>query len=486
MSERSHRVLVVDDHEANVDLLCRRLERRGYETVAARSGPEALERIEKERFDLVLLDVMMPGMSGLEVLEAIRRTRSADVLPVIMATAKSGSNDVVEALDAGANDFVTKPIDVDVLLARIRVHLRSASTAPPERVRPAEGVVLERKYELEERIGVGGFGTVYRAKHLSLEKHVAVKILHEHLLESERAVSRFAREGVSACRVQHPNAVAVLDAGTTSEGLPYLVMELLEGHSLDDELDQHAPLRLARCVSLLRPLCDALSAAHAEGIVHRDVKPANVMISRGPAGEEVVKVLDFGIAKLVESHAGGPATLDEIAGTPQYMAPERLLGEPSDHRADIYSVGVTTYVMLTGDFPFTYTSKHVLAQAVHQIQATPRPLRLLRQDLPAEAEEIVMAAIARSPLARPELDALADTLEELSSRWREDDSVLLHRSRRASALGETEHSIPRRAGADEETREPGRKTALDDSGTVASGGGPPPTNEADGTGGKLS
>ncbi|MCZ7680607.1 MAG: response regulator [Sandaracinaceae bacterium] len=340
MTEPRHRVLVVDDHEDNLDLLRRRLERKGYDVGTVTSGPDALGVLEREDIDIVILDVMMPGMSGLEVLETVRRTRSSEELPIIMATAKAESADVIEALDKGANDYVVKPIDLDVLLARMRACLRNVkrpATQPETQL--VMGHVLDRKYELGPKIGTGGFGTVYRATHVSLKNPVAVKILHEHLLGSEKAVRRFAQEGVSACRVRHPNAVAILDAGTTWDGLPYLVMELLDGPTLAQELDSVGVMRLARAAAIASPLCGALEAAHKEGIVHRDVKPANVMLSRDGSGGELVKVLDFGIAKLVESHPGAPATVDEVAGTPQYMAPERLLGEGCDWRADVYSVG---------------------------------------------------------------------------------------------------------------------------------------------------
>ncbi len=444
MGEPRHRVLVVDDHEDNLDLLRRRLERRGYDVGTVTNGADALQVIESGDVDLVILDVMMPGMSGLEVLETVRRTRSAQDLPVIMATAKAESSDVIEALDRGANDYVVKPIDLDVLLARMRVCLRNItprSERPPADSEIGQGSVLDRKYELEDRIGVGGFGTVYRATHVALKKPVAVKVLHEHLLSSEKAVKRFAQEGISACRVQHPNAVAVLDAGTTSSGVPYLVMELLEGPTLAQELEATGVFRLARCASIAAPICAALEAAHREGIVHRDVKPANVVLSQGARGDEIVKVLDFGIAKLVESRAGGPATLDEIAGTPQYMSPERLLGEGCDWRSDVYSVGVTIYVMLTTSLPFVYKSDNVLAQALQQVRDRPRHLSQLRPDLPSDLTSVVMSALDRSPSGRPELAELVGALEHFAASWTEPEWPPVALADALSVFGETAVSV---------------------------------------------
>jgi len=421
LTETSKRILVVDDNEVNTDLLKRRLERRGFVVVTALSGKEALSIVDRQSIDMVLLDVMMPEMNGLEVLQAIRLTRSPTTLPVIMATAKSDNVDIVEALDKGANDYVTKPIDIDVLLARMRVHLRHSSRpSPRSSVPPREigtGVVIDQKYRLAAVLGQGGFGTVYRALHAQLDKEVAVKILHPEYLGSPDIVRRFKQEGVSACRVRHPNAVAVLDAGTTGSGVPYLVMELLEGTSLADELHEKGAMRLGRCVELIDPVCNALREAHASGIVHRDIKPANIMLSRGPNGQEVVKVLDFGIAKLMESQPATANTANQAAGTPRYMAPERLLGEPSDAKADVYSVAVTVFEMLSGTLPFPKFEGNALQQAVKQLQATPTVLLAVRPDLPHDLVRVVMAALARDRKDRPDLDALQAVLNHWSKEW---------------------------------------------------------------------
>jgi len=409
MAEPSKTVLVVDDNEDNVELLARRLERKGYAVLRATGGRQALSMLGSSAVDLVILDVMMPEVTGLDVLRELRKTRSSADLPVIMATAQTDSDDIVRALDLGANDHVAKPIDFDVLLARIRAQLRDSlrpGSKPPS-VAPAASA-LEAKYEMKDRIGTGGFGSVYRARHLALDTFVAVKVLHTHLLDSSAMRQRFTIEGISACRVKHPNAVSVLDAGTTAEGAPYLVMELLEGTTLQDELTRNGVLTVRRTAEIVIPVCEVLEAAHAAGVIHRDIKPGNIMLVRTPRGE-MVKVLDFGIAKLVDEVFDSAVTANnQIVGSPHYMAPERLLARPSDARSDIYSVGAMLYQMLSARFAFG-SGNTPLSQALRQLQGAVGIDRI-RPDLPRSVVEVVMCCLSAEPERRPSLSEVAQTL----------------------------------------------------------------------------
>ncbi len=327
MSDTTATILVVDDLPANRDLMVRRLERSGFNVIAAASGPEALEVVGRGNIDLVLLDIMMPGMTGIDVLRTIRMSRSSAALPVVMVTAKTDSEDVVEALSLGANDYVTKPVDYPVALARIQGHLRTTKAlrveAAPAAIEPRSpaqavpGTVLGGRYRLDQPIGGGSFGTVFRARHLELNRDVAVKILATSAGTDPEALKRFRREGDSACRVQHPNAVAVFDFAVNAGGVAYLVMELLEGHSLEKELEERGPLPARRSALIVIPVCSALAAAHAAGVVHRDIKPSNVFLHRS-GQREIAKILDFGIAKLAaDSALGQSLTVDgSLLGTP--------------------------------------------------------------------------------------------------------------------------------------------------------------------------
>ncbi len=421
MTPSEHTLLVVDDEEMNRDVLSRRLERKGYQVVVASGGREAIDTVAGQPIDLVLLDVMMPEVDGLQVLQVLRRRHSQTQLPIIMATAKGESEDVVRALELGANDYVVKPLDFPVVLARVESQLRSRAAAPksvddqgdrepsPSEVGP--GVTLAGKYRLDALMGSGTFGAVYRARHLELAHDVAVKVLRSAMSADPEALSRFRSEGAAACRLSHPNAVAVHDSGVTGGDVAYLVMELLDGVSLDRELAESGMLAPRRAAELLLPVLEVLAEAHEAGLIHRDVKPGNVFLHRA-RGREVVKVLDFGIAKLMgETATSQQLTRDGLlVGTPTYMAPERLNNEDYDGRSDVYSVGVMLFLMLAGRLPYVAERGDLMALVVQHMR---QPVPSVREHAPgvsAEIEAVVTRALAKSPEERPNARDLARQL----------------------------------------------------------------------------
>ncbi len=409
-------ILLVDDNEVSRLTCSRFLERNGYLVVEAEDGRKALDQLERVRPGLVVLDVMMPGLSGFEVLERIRKDRSAESLPVVMATARDQSGDVVKAFELGANDYVTKPVDFPVLLVRIEAQLRSRRETAPESsgsgvssvLEAAPGTVLEGRYRLESLIGKGNFGEVYRATQLALDRAVAVKLLNADVEPGSDEMVRFRQEGIAACQIDHPNAVEVLDLSFTARGIPYLVMELLRGHSLQNELKRKGRLPPVRCVEILTPVGEVLSLAHGMGIIHRDVKPANIFMHRSKHGE-IVKVLDFGIAKLTGDQAAKKELTPEggILGTPVYMAPERMTGVSSDGKADVYSLGVVLYEMLSGQPPFSDPQRGPFEVIRMHLTEEPPPLADLCPELPAEVAAIVRQALDKEPEERPEAADLA-------------------------------------------------------------------------------
>ena len=265
------------------------------------------------------------------------------------------------------------------------------------------GLVLDDKYRLDERLGEGGMGTVYRATHLLIERPVAVKVLSPRLVSDEAAKERFRREARAAGRLQHTNAVAVTDFGETREGLVYLVMELLEGKPLREVLAHDAPLDAARAVSLMLQIAAAVEAAHEAGIIHRDLKPGNIFLVQRPDSPYIVKVLDFGIAKIAD--AGGEYSLHDtltgtgvMIGTPRYMSPEQCDGAQLTPASDVYSLGVILYEMLTGQTPFSGVSP--LALALKHSSESPRPPRELVASIPPALEAVVLHALEKGAETR--------------------------------------------------------------------------------------
>ncbi len=232
--------------------------------------------------------------------------------------------------------------------------------------------VLDR-YVIEEELGRGAMGTVYRGRHTRLRRNVAIKIMHEHLAGEPMLLERFRREAQAAGKLDHVNVVAVLDVGELSDGKQVMVMEYAQGRPLSELMT--GPLPAARAIGLLRQILRGLDHAHAAGLVHRDLKPDNVIVQRGDDGGEVLRIVDFGIAVLRapdESVEGGRLTASGmIVGTPQYMAPEQAKAEPVDHRADLYAVGIILYEMLGGRTPFDGTSMEI---ALQKIDHDPPPI----------------------------------------------------------------------------------------------------------------
>ncbi len=221
------------------------------------------------------------------------------------------------------------------------------------------GTVLAGRYRIERLLGSGGMGSVYRAEHVLMRKACAVKVLHREMTQVKEVVARFEREAVAAARIEHPNVATATDFGQLEDGSFYLVLEFIEGQSLARLIAERGALPEERALTIVRQIADALNAAHAAGIVHRDLKPDNVMLVAKEGGADLIKVLDFGIAKVKlegdKAQAEQALTrMNTVMGTPEYMAPEQARGEEVDLRADLYTLGTILYEMLAGQSPFRH------------------------------------------------------------------------------------------------------------------------------------
>ncbi len=261
------------------------------------------------------------------------------------------------------------------------------------------GMVLDDRYRLEEFLGAGGMGEVYRAEHVYIHKTVAIKLVRPEITASAEAVSRFHQEARTASAIGHRNIVGIEDFGKLGSGVIYLAMEFLDGVALN-KMIARGPLDHARALGLLIQIAEGLRAAHARDVIHRDMKPENVFVVTGEDGHELVKILDFGIAKISSAgQEGGSLTrTGQVFGTPHYMSPEQAKGQPADRRSDVYSLGVLMFEVFTGSVPFKAESfLGILTQ--HAYEDPPRPCSL-RPDLPGVIEGIILKAMAKDPARR--------------------------------------------------------------------------------------
>jgi serine/threonine-protein kinase len=275
------------------------------------------------------------------------------------------------------------------------------------------------QYRLVRRLGGGGMGEVYLAEHRLLRRPCALKIIRPGHAADPIELKRFEREVRATARLSHPNSVEIYDYGHTVDGTFYYVMEFLQGLSLDDLVNRHGPMPPGRVIYLLRQVCGALAEAHAAGLVHRDVKPANIFASYRGGRYDVAKLFDYGLVKGKALGAVQEPTdvsrAGMIRGTPLYMAPEQVLADRDlDHRCDLYALGAVAYRLLTGEPPFLRDTRAEVMNA-HAYEAVIPPSRL-RPEIPADLERVVLQCLAKSPADRfPDADRLADALAACTS-----------------------------------------------------------------------
>jgi eukaryotic-like serine/threonine-protein kinase len=278
----------------------------------------------------------------------------------------------------------------------------AAAARGPARDSPI-GQTIAGRFRVEELIGQGGMGKVYRARHLALDRLVCVKLLNPALHEDPTIASRFEREALAASRLDHPNSIQVLDFGRNAEdGSLYLVMEHVQGKDLQAVLREEWPLREERLCRILAQALDALAEAHANHVIHRDLKPENIMVEQRRDHPDFVKVLDFGIAKILGSDLPALTRADVVCGTPQYMAPEQATGGKLDARSDLYAIGVILYQMTTSHLPFDGgSSMEVLTRQVREAPVPPRK-RAPRAGISGRMESLILRALQKDPDRRPQ------------------------------------------------------------------------------------
>ncbi|HEY9733806.1 MAG TPA: protein kinase [Drouetiella sp.] len=468
----------------------------------AGDGELALREILRLRPDVVLLDIGLPGLDGLEVTWRIKQELPR--IKIVIFTSHTDADSVTAALGAGADGYCSKDAPVEQIsnaiasasrgevwldptianavisksrkkddqsewqlsslesgilglidgyidheqiahklgidsaaVAKVlrnllkratntsgnrtveeqtkrREHLSSWLTAFVEQI--DTGKLFAEKYLLLELIGEGGIGAVFKAKHIFIERMVALKFLHPEVIEDPLTMRSFQREATAIANIQHNNIVTIFDFGISSNNEPYLVMELIKGSNLFDILQEDGKLSIKRALSLAIQICEGLGAAHKEGIVHCDLKPANILI-RSDGSREDVKLVDFGLVQLMPRHQ---SNLQQqltnkifICGTPHYMSPEQCSGKPVDASTDIYSFGCVLFEMITGELVFEGETPMALF-AKHIETAPPKLASVVNDALPAGLSELVEAMLQKRGELRPKsMMEIARSLESM-------------------------------------------------------------------------
>ena len=279
------------------------------------------------------------------------------------------------------------------------------------------GTRLDERFDIGERLGRGGMGVVYRARQISVDREVAVKVLRPTLASDVTSVKRFLKEARAATRLNHPNTITVYDSGRSRCGRLYIAMELLGGESLFETLHRCGGLPPARAVHIAMQICDSLADAHDKGIIHRDLKPDNIHLGDRPGQEDFVTVLDFGIAKILSPEESQITRTGAVCGTAAYLAPEAAMGAAVDHRADLYSLGIMLYEILAGTRPFAGES--LLDFAMQHVHAVPPSVSgVAAYPIPAQLDRLVSQLLEKAPANRPEsIGVVRSTLLAIQSNF---------------------------------------------------------------------
>lgn len=334
---------------------------------------------------------------------------------------------------------------------------------------PRIGEHIAGKYQIDRILATGGMGVVVSAKHVDLNQRVAIKFLLPEMLDREELVARFLREAKAMVGLHGEHAVKVYDVGTLDTGSPYMVMELLRGNDLDEELEVRGPLEVDEGIHYFLQACEAIAEAHRIGIVHRDIKPSNLFLARRPDGSRIVKVLDFGISKLLadeaqREHDNKLTTTTAMLGSPQYMSPEQVRSAKDvDGRSDIWSLGCVLYEMLANVPPFA--AQTVSAVSAMIVADEPPSLQLLRGDVPPGLNDVVMRCLAKDRVKR--FQTVAGLAEALSPFAASRSHNAIERVVRISRAPRYESSFPPPiGGADDVPTRAGQR--LDESPTTIS------------------
>jgi DNA-binding NarL/FixJ family response regulator len=306
------------------------------------------------------------------------------------------------ASELRVNDTLVKGL-LNELLSQLKGDLDAPTSiskaAPKEMVIIRPGDVIGGHYKIEQRIGHGGMGSVFKASHTFIDRQVAVKTLHEHLASEKNFLGRFKAEAQASSAIVHPNLATVYDFGLLEDRVPYIVMEYLDGFDLSDLLQEVGKVDIKTATMIFRQVCEVLATVHAKGIVHRDLKPSNIMLVSKDENPFFVKVVDFGIAKVLDDEKEALTLTGEALGSPPYMSPEQCCARPIDHRSDLYSLGCVMYETYTGSRVFETSS--AIETMMKHVNDTPSESKLVEARVPGHIIQIIKDLLKKDPQKRP-------------------------------------------------------------------------------------
>ncbi len=394
------KVLIADDDPIWRKLLSQNIRDWKYEVVTAEDGQAAWDILQDRNAPrIAILDWQMPELDGVEICRRIRNSLNLPFIYSIILTSRDTRDDMLLGFESGADDYLVKPVDMAILRSHLATAVRIVKAVPPPRQIPG--------YQLLGRIGAGAMAVVYKAKQVSLDRLVAIKILPKKSSRKSHFVERFYAEGRSAAKLNHPNIVAALDVGKHGS-LYYFIMEYVEGHTVYEHLVKKGPYSEKEALSLAIQLARALTHAHQQGIIHRDVKPKNILIT----DKGIAKLADMGLARSVSDREAAEAEAGKAFGTPYYISPEQIRGDINvDARTDIYGFGATLYHMVTGKPPFEGSDARTVMQK--HLEQPLVPPGHIRPQLSIGLSEVIELCMAKDPNKRYSI--ASDLVSDLQS-----------------------------------------------------------------------